>query len=196
MKATSLMLALLTASAQADTLPIRPPLSFGSHADLGYISGVNPVVCTDADGNYSNEFCGLNGYNHVYRPEAESPDGHWVGVALYDLDVDAQLWLWHDGEYLGTSIYGPLLTVMSIDNSGIAQGYAAPCYDRRAGMGGSEFSSDVGCIAEPPFGESVAPGVGNQQVVSETALAAVPEPSSLALLAGLALSIGIVRRKA
>lgn len=192
MRAALLILAAFTLSAQADTLPILPPLSFGSHADLGYIEGINPAVCHNADGAYSSEYCGATGYAHVYVPEAESPDGHWVGVAVYDLDIDAVLWLWHDGEYAAPGVYGPLLTLSSIDNNGVAKGYASPCYDR-AGMGASAFSSDVGCIPQPSFEELAEAELRTLGIIDNTPPASVPEPSSLALLAALALGIAAFR---
>jgi len=154
-----LTILLLAVAARADNLP---PLPFNDIPDLGYADGYLPAICTDSNGNYTPDTCGANGYDHVYRPEAESPEGHWVGVAVFDMDIDAQLFLWHDGAYIWTGIFGSPLTVNQIDDTGLAQGFALACSPGNSTDGTTQdyYRSDIGCVAalpvDPPAQASVS----------------------------------------
>lgn len=160
---------------------ILPLLPFGSHADLGYIPGILPLMCDQA----TPELCGDWPYNHIYRPEAESPDHNWVGVAVFDLDVDAQLWLWHAGYYTPTLIYGPMLSVTSIDDNGVAKGMAFPCYVRDGDWGGVNYSTDTGCDGPSRYPDPS----------QDFTTGAIPEPGTIALVGVSIAAVFITRRR-
>ena len=190
----------LTTFCFADSLP---PLPFGDIPDLGYADGFLPAICTDAQGNYTPDTCGVNGFDHVYQPGAESPDGHWVGVALFDMDVDAQLILWHDGAYTFSSsgfIYGSPLVVYSIDNNGVATGLAVDCSSTNGfGTGDSYFISDVGCVDSLTTNLSNISNLSNLSTVTTTTTnigaTPVPEPGSASALFLLLVGAWLLLRK-
>lgn len=174
----------LTFAARAETLP---PLPYNDHADLGYLpfEGIFPPLNCDDQGNCTGRY--------HYIPEAESPDTHWVAVAIFDEDIDSWLWLWHDGEYSNSHIQGPDIITFAIDNNGVAKGIAFPCsvgansgFPDYGPNGAFEFSTDVGCIA------AEQPGGGDGGSGGEPA--SVPESSSVALLGAALVGVGIWKK--